>query len=81
MQNKAQRFVSIPSELSLTLGISASKLWCRVPKDGSVCRRQFFRYIFLRIEFHGGVARCTMFVQRKLYNIDKSRFVYHFVFP
>lgn len=81
IQSKAWGFVSLPSDLSLTLGISGSELWCRVPKDGSVCTRYFARYISLRTEFHDGVARCATFLQRKLYNIDRSRFVNHSVFP
>lgn len=80
IQNKGWSFVSLPSDLSLTLGISGSRLWCRAPREGSFCTSQFARYISLRIEFHDGVARCATFVLGKLYSIDKSRFVYHCVF-
>lgn len=81
IQNKGWIFVSLSSELSLTLGISSSKLWSRAPKEGSFCTSQFARNVSLRIEFHDGLARCAMFVLRKLYSTDKSRFVYHCVLP
>lgn len=52
IQNKGWGFVSLPSEPSMTLGISDSKLSCGVPKEGSFCTSQFARHISLGIEFH-----------------------------